>query len=93
MRTINLTLPKLTKQEKENVQSMTIWKAYQKELSNAENMKTIYEKCKIAISNGVNIEQAMSGKIYFYNEAIESWNKAQKLLADFNEFESNRKYK
>jgi hypothetical protein len=94
---------KLTKEEKENLQAMTIWNAYKKELSNANDMKLIYKKCKKAIKSGiiefessrniVKVEEAKSAEKYFYNEAIKSWNKAQKLLADFNEFEENRKYK
>jgi hypothetical protein len=41
----------------------------------------------------VNVEEAKSAEKYFYNEALESWNKSQKLLSDFNDFEANRKYK
>jgi hypothetical protein len=83
---------KLTKEEKENVQSMTILNSYKKELSNANDMKSHYLKCKEAfkLSNSLDAKNA---KEYFYNEAIESWNKSQKLLSDYNEFEANRKYK
>lgn len=84
---------KLTKEEKENMQSMKIWFAYKEELSNANKMKSIYEKCKEAVKLGINIEEAKSAEKYFYNEALESWNKSQKLLSDFNEFQANRKYK
>ena len=87
-----LTL-KLTKEEKENMQSMTMLNAYKNELSNANDMKALYKKCKEAVKSGVNVEEAKSAEKYFYNEAIESWNKSQKLLSDFNEFEANRKYK
>lgn len=87
-----LTL-QLTKEEKENLQSMTIWNRYKEELSNANNMKSYYKKCKESVKLGVNVEEAKSAEKYFYNEAIESWNKSQKLLSDFNEFEANRKYK
>lgn len=84
---------KLTKQEKENMQSMEIWNAYKNELSNANDMKSIYKKCKESVKLGVNVEEAKSAEKYFYNEALESWNKSQKLLSDFNDFEANRKYK
>ena len=84
---------KLTKEEKENIQAMNMLNAYKNELSNANDMKALYKKCKEAIKSGVNVQEAKNAEKYFYNEAIESWNKSQKLLSDYNEFEANRKYK
>jgi hypothetical protein len=83
---------KLTKVEKENIQAMSIWKKYKKELANANDMKACYKRCKEVAALGVNLE-AKKAEIYFYNEALKSWNISQELLSEYNEFQLNRKYK
>ena len=83
---------KLTKVEKENTQAMNIWKRYQNELANANDMKASYKRCKEVAALGVNLE-AKNAAIFFYNEALKSWNISQELLSEYNEFQLNRKYK
>ena len=53
---------KLTKEEKENIQAMNMLNAYKNELSNANDMKALYKKCKEAIKSGVNVEEAKKGE-------------------------------
>ena len=92
MRASNLTIPFLTKVEKENIQAMAIHRNYKKYLELAQGSKKDYLWCK-ALPRIREDESRLEEMIkMFKKDAIEYWEKSQKYLAEYNEFEKNRKY-
>jgi len=91
MKASDLTMPNLTRNEKENCQAMTIYRNYEKYLKWAKENKVDYLKCKEMqkVKTSENLDRLV---IIFKENAIEYWNKSQDYLAKYNEFEKNRKY-
>ena len=91
MRASDLTLPKYTRVEKENCQAMAIWRNYQRNLENAKKYKIEYLEAKEM--QKTKTSEGLDRCVKLYKEyAIESWEQSQKYLAEYNEFEKNRKY-
>ncbi len=90
MRASDLT-QKYTKQEKENSQSMAIYKKYEKYLELAKENKSDYLDAKKL--QKVSTSESFDKIVEMYKKsAIEYWEKSQKFLEEYNEFEKNRKY-
>ena len=87
----NLTHPAFTRVEKENCQAMAIYRNYEKYLKWAKENKADYLKCKEwqKVKTSESLDRLV---IMFKENAIEYWEKSQKYLAEYNEFEKNRKY-
>ena len=91
MKASDLSLPSLSKVEKENVQAMTIWRTYKTYLNYAKKAKVDYLEAKAM--QKVKTSEALDRIVAMYKEsAIEYWNTAQEYLAKHQEFEKNRKY-
>lgn len=87
---------KLNRNEKENVQSVYIYKRYQSYLKEAHKNKQdlilVRASLKRSTMNAKNHTAAMELEIIFKADAIENWNLAQVELEKYNNFELNRKY-
>ena len=91
MRASDLTMPAYTKQEKENSQAMAIYRQYEKYLRLAKKNKEEYLDAKKLQQERTS--DSLDKIVALYKEsAIEYWEKSQKFLEEYNEFEKNRKY-
>jgi hypothetical protein len=87
---------KLTRNEKENVQSMFFFRKYKKYLakahSNKQDLILVRKSLKRNEMDSKNHTAAMELEVIFKADAIENWNLAQVELEKYNNFELNRKY-
>lgn len=91
MRASDLSIPAYTKQEKENSQAMAIYRQYEKYLRLAKKDKEDYLDAKAMQKERTS--DALDKIVAIYKKsAIEYWEKSQKFLEEYNEFEKNRKY-
>lgn len=91
MRASDLKLPAYTKQDKENSQAMAIYRKYEGYLKLAKENKSDYLDAKAMQKERTS--DAIDKIVEMYKKsAIEYWEKSQKFLEEYNEFEKNRKY-
>ena len=77
--------------EKENSQAYSIHENYKKYLNYAKGYKIDYLHFK-AMQKTETYESLDKLVVKFKELAIKMWEKSQKYLAEYNEFEKNRKY-
>ena len=80
------TLPKRTKQEKENSRRMNIFWKYEKLMKDAKKSKVEYLECKGRSSSHLDEKNRIALAeliVIFKADALEYWNKAQALRNEY----------
>jgi hypothetical protein len=87
---------KLTRNEKENAQSMYFYKRYKKYLaiahSNKQDLILVRASLKRNQMDSKNTKAALELEVIFKADAIENWNLSLEELKKYNDFKLNRKY-